>query len=141
MKRFIDKTNTVAVTSAIYYAERLLTAGSPMMLELEAKNDWKYNSGTGKEVVEKLLWCTKVPEVRLYKPWNHWSKVIGYTDGKNIYINARKLPSMSYQDVVGNLCHEFSHLAGLSHGNNYKTEDKVRFSVPYFISENISRWL
>lgn len=72
-----------------------------------------------------------------YKPFNPFSKVVGYTvhdddlTNDTIYINLRKLPSMSPQEVAGNILHECLHLINFGHGSNKLTKDK-RKSVPYF---------
>jgi hypothetical protein len=139
--RFVNFTLNSLVNEAIVSATSLLKKGSRLLLELEDKNDFLYDSGSGWAIVGKIANCQKVAEVRLYKTWNPWSKVMGYTNGVNIYINSRKLSSMSQADLVGLLCHEYLHIVGFRHGNNYKTKEKCEKSVPYFVSENISRWL
>jgi hypothetical protein len=128
------------IASAIVEANRLLSVNSPMIDELKLKNDFKYASGSGEEVVKKLLAPTEPVSVFIYRPWNKWSSALGYFDGKSIFVNVRKLP-INRADLVGLLCHEFAHYAGFNHGNNYKTNDKILFSVPYFISENVRKWI
>lgn len=139
--RFVNNTNNATVDRAIKIAEELLKPDSKMMLDLMVKNDWKYDSGDGIAVVSKIQ-APKAPiEVNFYKPWNRWSSAIGYFDGKAIFINIRKFPFMYIDDIVANLCHEYMHYVGFHHGNNYKTEEKCLYSVPYFVSENIKLWI
>lgn len=139
--RFDNRTNQTSIDLAIQYALNLLNPNSKMILELTNKNDFKFNSGTGQEVVAKLLEMREPIKIFTYKPMNPWTKAIGYFDGESIHINLRKLPSMTAKDVVANLLHEYSHYCGFTHGNNFYTTEKSKFSVPYFISDNIGKWL
>jgi hypothetical protein len=134
-------TTQAKISEAILIAEKLLDVNSPMMNEIRLKNDFKYNSGKGVDIFLNLLKERPLVKVFTYKPWYAYSKAIGYSDGVSIHINIRKLPSMDVLDVVGNLVHEYCHVASYNHANNYKTEEKVKFSVPYFCSENIKRWI
>lgn len=142
MKRFSVNVIDEKVVKAAEIAEALLTENSKMMLELSQKSDWKYKPVLyGKELVEQLCEPRDTIPVFTYKPFYWRSSVIGYFDGKAIYVNLRKLPTMTVEDVASNLLHEYCHYAGFSHGNKYKTHDKVLYSVPYFVSENFKRWL
>jgi len=85
--------------------------------------------------------CEKVAPIFFYKPFNVFSKAMGYSDGKAIYLNSRKFKDFSFNDLVGLLLHERLHMVGFSHGNNYKTAEKCLYSVNYFVSENIERWI
>lgn len=73
-----------------------------------------------------------------YRPFNPWSSVVGYTvhdddlTNDTIYINLRKLPKMSPEEVAGNIMHECLHLINFGHGTNKLTKDKIK-SVPYFL--------
>lgn len=139
--RFENRTIQPEIAQAIEIAERLLLSMSKMMIELEDKNDWKYNSGQGKDVVINLQLRQAPLKVFTYKPINPWSSAIGYFDGFSMHINTRKLPFMSVKDIAANLLHEYCHYAGFTHGNNYKTKDKCLYSVPYYVSENIDKWI
>lgn len=141
MKRFYINVINEKIKLAATDAEKLLEAESEMMKDLLFKNDFKFNSGTGYQVCEKLQLFNKSVPVFTYKPFNPFTKSMGYSDGKAIFINIRKLDSFSHQDLVGLLLHEYCHMVGFSHGNNYKTADKVKYSVPYFVSENVGEWL
>jgi hypothetical protein len=141
MKRFQNLTNQQKISDAILIAENLLSFKSNMMTEIKLKNDFKYGSGTGENVFQELYKDHPIVNIYTYRSFNPWSAAIGYSDGKAIYTNVRKLPSMSVVDVVGNILHEYAHYCGFSHGNNYKTEEKCLYSVPYYLSENIEKWI
>lgn len=141
MKRFQNMTTSTKIDAAIEIAERLLSVGSKMLTEISTKNDFKYNSGTGLDIAVDLRITREPVKVFTYKSFNPWSAAIGYFDGKAIHINIRKLPNMDAIDVARNLCHEYSHYCGFGHGNNYKTKEKTLYSVPYFISENLQKWI
>lgn len=143
--KFRNETGRYIVTAAADNASRLLSPLSRMLEDLRTKNDWKYGVVSGEQVYETFMDCEKVLPVRIYRPKWCFSKAIGYFDGDAIYLNRYKLDGLSNMQLVGLLCHEYSHAAGFNHGlglrANYKTRDKVKYSVPYFISENIGRWL
>lgn len=139
--RFQNNVIDKKIADAIKDAERVLAANSPMYKELIEKHDWKYNSGTSEEICVKLALAKNPLPVFVYKPWNPWTSAIGYFDGKAVYINSRKLPEMSQRDIAANLIHEYAHYSGFTHGNNYPSQDKSLCSVPYYLSQNISRWL
>lgn len=141
MKRFTNMTTQQKISDAILIAEKLLEYNSKMLIEISKKNDFKYNSGKGVEVALALHSERSLVKVYTYKPFNPWTSAIGYSDGKNVYVNVRKLPGLSLVDLVGNICHEYCHVSGFAHGSNYKTKEKCLFSVPYFVSENISKWI
>lgn len=141
MKRFYCNVIDSKINEACKIAEKLLTPNSNMLLDLLAKNDWKYNSGSGEEVYQKIVNCKRTASVFTYKSKWPWSAALAYSDGLNIYFNTRKLGVMDVQDIVATLCHEYAHVAGFSHGNNYPSDDKNKFSVPYHISSNIGKWL
>jgi len=139
--RFENRTLDKNINAAIITANQLLDFDSVMTGVLLDKNDWKYNSGTGKEVFGMIMDYHKIAPVFFYKPFNPFTKAMGYSDGKAIYLNSRKFKDFSFNDLVGLLCHEYLHMVGFSHGNNYKTEEKCLYSVNYFVSENIGKWL
>lgn len=139
--RFKNRTVHSKIDHAIWDAHRLLQPESSMMKTLEAKQDFKFGSGAGRDVVIGLLFPLVPLQVFTYRPINPFTSAIGYFDGEATHINSRKLPAMEHKDIVANLLHEYSHYAGFKHGNNYKTQEKVLYSVPYYISENINRWL
>lgn len=146
MNRFDNRTlNTDFINQAITKANELLHHDSAMMKELLIKNDFRFNSGTGYQVCEKIGNCTKVAPIFFYKPKWRWSKAIGYSSNGEIYLNSYKFKSLTLADLVANFCHEYCHIAGFNHGTgttaNYPSEEKNKFSVPYFVSSNISKWI
>lgn len=138
---FENRTNNPEITKAILKAEKLFRPDSTMMFDICKKNDFKYNSGTGEEVFQRIVNYKETVPVFTYRSRNPFTRALGYSDRYGIHINTRKLQGMSIQTLVGLLCHEYLHQVGFSHGNNFKTQDKVLYSVPYFVSENIGRWL
>lgn len=145
MSRFENRTLDRKLDEYIQDARTLLLPNSPMMLELLSKDDFKYNSGKGYDIHQKIVKFSEVVPVFLYKPFNPFTSAMGYSDGKSIHINKRKIGTMARTDLIGLLLHELMHQIGFNHGTgrtrNYKTEDKCLFSVPYFISSNVHRWL
>lgn len=129
------------VNHAIKQVEKLLTEDSSMIKELSTKNDFKYGSGVGESVVKKLLKEREPINVYSYRPWNPLTKAVGYYDGKYIHINVKALATFDFEKLCGLLLHEYSHYCGFSHGSNWKDKEKVLYSVPYYLSENITRWV
>lgn len=129
------------IDEAVKIANSILTAGSSLINELSNKDDFQYNSGHGIQVALNLILVRDPVNVYSYKSLNPFTKAIGYFDGEAIWINLRKLPTLSKEEIIGLLLHEFSHYCGYKHGNNYKTEEKCKNSVPYFLSENVKRWI
>ncbi len=126
---------------AIKWAESLLKASSPMIMDLLQKTDWKYNSGSSSDVVLCLLTPREPVNVYTYRPWNPFSRSIAYTDGKSINFNINKIGQLSESEIAGSLLHEYSHICGFTHGNNFPSEDKNKFSVPYYLSQNVKKWI
>jgi predicted metallopeptidase len=142
MKRFQNMTNQQKVNDAIVVAESLLSFNSNMMSEIKAKNDFAFDSGTGIQVYDKICKCEAVAPVYTYKAKWFLSKALGYSDSTGVYLNLRKLDSISYKELIGLLCHEWLHYGPhFTHGNNYPSEFKNKFSVNYFVSSNISKWI
>jgi hypothetical protein len=139
--RFINKTLNPKVTDAIYLANNLLASESKLITDIRYKNDWKYN--TPANFIDELLKVRPPISVFFYRSFNPFTKVLGYYQSGQININVKKvsLESFATEDLVGLLLHEYAHYCGFTHGNNYKTQDKVMYSVPYYLSENIKNWL
>lgn len=142
--RFQNNVLSKKVAAAIIDAELLLDpVNSPMLKEFKNKNDFKYNSGTGDEVYTRIAECNVVAPIFTYRPKWRFSRAIGMTQNGAIHLNIYKLESLSHNDLTGLLVHEYLHLCGMGHGNNYKTAEKVKYSVNYYASEAISqgKWL
>lgn len=136
--RFINNTFDLNVNRAIENANKLLTLYSKMANDITLKTDWKY--GINGDVLKTLLQEREPIVIYTYRPWNPWTKAIGYFDGKSIHINIKRMP-MDTVELTGLLLHEYSHYCGYTHGNNYKTDEKCLYSVPYYLSENVEKWL
>lgn len=139
--RFENRTTNLELNALINKANELLHYDSVMMRAVISKKDFKYRSGLGAFVHYAFMTCDKTAPVFFYKPKWAWSKAMGYSDGKAIHLNSRKFGSFTEADIIGLLIHEYSHIAGFSHGSNYPSEEKNKFSVPYFLSSNIEKWL
>jgi hypothetical protein len=127
------------IGQAIKECELLLVENSNIMEEIKTRV-FKFDSGLGHQIVANLLKERPPVSVFVYKAKNPWSAALGYYDGKAIYINTRKLP-INKRDLIGLLLHEYTHFCGYTHGNNWPSEEKNVYSVPYFISSNIARWI
>lgn len=129
------------VATAWKQAEKMLTPESPMMLALRAKNDWRFDSGTGSLVHENMLRLSAPMRVELYWPRNRFTSAIGTYYKGTLRINGYKLPHLSVPKLVAHLCHEYAHHMGFNHGSNYYSKEKGLYSVPYYISDNMEKWL
>lgn len=71
-------------------------------------------------------------ELTTYTPWNMFSKAISYRNtGSNVvYFNTRKNPR-PIPEMVNTLIHEWLHVVGFDHGNNYAAgkENTVNYAV------------
>lgn len=148
-------TNHGSISDAIQKVERLLLPESPLM---KAAQEVKWRFGLEKYgpyyVSNKLAWGprgsayddesdTHEPiKIFTYKPAWRFTKAIAMTNGDGaIHFNIYKINKTSLESKVGTILHEYAHLCGFKHGNNYKTKEKCLYSVPYFLSENVKRWL
>lgn len=141
MIRFNNCTLNDNISHAIKQVERLLTEESSMIKELKSKNDWQFNSGSAENVVSSLLKTRDVVDVYTYRSINPFSKAVGYYDGEAIHINLNRIKTFNFEDLCGLLLHEYSHHCNFKHDNNFKTKQKCLYSVPYFLSENVTRWV
>lgn len=123
---------------AISEAERLLLPDSPLMA-LVSITKFKYGAESI-DVVGELTKNREPINIYTYRPWNPFTKAIGYYDKKGIHININILKNFDFKKIVGLLIHEYSHYCKFHHGNNFVTENKKKYSVPYFLSENVTRF-
>ena len=139
--RFENKTFNHDIRLAITIASTLLSEKSKMIEEIKTKNDFVFGSGDGLKVAANLLLDRPLVPVFLFKSINPFTRSLGYFDGKAIFINRRSLDKLSIVQLTGLMLHEYSHYCGYGHGNNFKTKAKTETSVPYFLSENIQKWI
>jgi hypothetical protein len=139
--RFNNKSISREISIATEKADELLNIDSVAMNEVWLKRDWKFTNINSSKIVEFLTRPRLTVDVYTYKPFNPWTKAIAYFDGKAIHFNIRKLPNLSVAEITGTLLHEYAHYCGFTHGNNFKTKEKCLYSVPYFLSENVHKWL
>lgn len=151
MIRFINKTGIEKIDFAIADADRLLAPESKMMIDVFNKRDWKYDSGNSSVICYRLSMENQIPMlIGTYAPRYRNSKAIGSYSRGVLEYNKYMLPFLDHVELVGNLVHEWAHHCGFHHRDpgiwgkirqNYKTENKVKYSVPYWLSENVERWL
>ncbi len=140
---FINKTGSEKIDRAIEFVDLLLKGciDPKYFMEriLEKQFTYiEYGQGVFKTLIDTRVKAETNPiDILPYKPKWPWSKAIGYSDGKNIYVNMRKIDALTVADYVGNLVHEFCHVAGFSHGDNYKKGKEN--SVPYWCGELAKR--
>ncbi len=139
--RFNNKIVNPKLDEACKIADDLLQTGSKMIEEVSKKNDFKYDSGMGMFIALNLIRVREPIKINSYKPFYPFTKALGYFDGEAIWINIRKMEVLAVNDLVGLLLHEYAHYCGYKHGNNFKSKDKCITSVPYFLSENIAKWI
>ena len=95
---------------------------------------------TGAELLKPDQDHTMDFDLTLYRSFNPWSKVKGYTkpDTLRIWLNSRFYRKSSWTsiDIAANLAHEWIHKMGFDH--DYYYNDDRPFSVPYAIGNLIS---
>jgi predicted metallopeptidase len=101
----------------------------------------KFNLSTynGKQVWQTMFQTELTVEVREYKTWNPWSKVIGHAKGNVIYFNMRK-KDLSQQDSVEFILHELMHLWGFKHKGNKVTAFNLK-TVPYLVARMFAKYI
>jgi hypothetical protein len=135
---YINNTlNNPKIDAAIILAQYLQDPEQPLMESILVKSDWKYKTPSNPQLKEMLLSNPSPITILTYRPIYKWSKAISYYKDGTININLYKLPYLTVWELASNLVHERMHHLGFSHGNNFKTKDKVLYSVPYFASEFI----
>ena len=144
MKRFNLCAVSTKLEIAIDEVKYLLSYNTPMMVDILGKQDWKYNSGTGLSVHDSLLKERDVINVYIVPSKN--TKAVAYFQNGNIYIYQSYLDYSSIGELIGTLLHEYAHYCGFNHNSsfgtsNFKTKAKCLYSVPYYLSENVARWI
>jgi hypothetical protein len=144
MKRF----NLCAISTKLEIAmdevRYLLSYNTPMMVDILGKQDWKYNSGTGLAIRDSLLKERDV--INVYVAPSKNTKAVAYFQNGNIYIYQSYLDTALLVELAGTLLHEYAHYCGFNHNSsfgtsNFKTKAKCLYSVPYYLSENVARWI
>ena len=101
------------------------------------KFNFTYHSGV--HVAANIAASELKMQIKLYKTWNPYSKVIGYASDNTIYVNERKL-NLSLKDRVENFFHESLHTLGYSHKGKTNNEFN-RGTVPYKVAEIFVKYL
>lgn len=148
--RFQNRTIHKEIDLAIKDAERLLAFDSPMMRDIRKKTDFQYDCGTGLEVAGNLLIPRATVPVFTYRPKYSGTSAVGNYDKGTISVNIYAIPELDHDEWVAWLLHELGHHHGFHHidpgwwgyvRRNYQTDNKNKFSLPYFITVNTKRWL
>lgn len=140
--RFVNMTNNASLNEAAQKAEMLLEPGSKMLWELWHKDDFKYETEKNGDHYLKLIENREPVKILTYKPLWRFTSAIAMTSGDGaIHFNIYKLDKTSLASKVGTILHEYAHICGFKHGNNYRTKEKDQFSVPYYLSSNVEKWL
>lgn len=145
MNRFINNSTNRLLSEYIQDATTLLLPNSVMIADLKNKNDWRYNSGNGLNVAVKLMQAGNAVPVYVVPKTRNTSAVAYFQNGKT-FLYADYVESASQEDIVGTLLHEYAHHQGFNHfsswgTSNYKTQEKCLYSVPYYLSSNVKKWL
>ena len=82
---------------------------------------FNFTRDKGIDVAHKINESEITMNIKSYRTWSPFSKVIGHAKGDTIFINTRKL-DLSLEDRIENLFHEYLHLLGYSHKGNYVNE-------------------
>ncbi len=147
--RFINKANNENISEACKIAHDLIEfresklhrAISEKVFKWARNNDEKAFIG-GHDASARLRNGPMNIAVKPYRPGWRFSRAIAMTKGGGvIFFNEYKLNKLSVIDIASTLCHEYSHECGFSHGGNLKTKYKCEWSLPYYLSENVSKWL
>ncbi len=147
--KFINMTNNSDLTPACRIAEDLINNPLSQMhqdlLRVDYYFRWSWdNKGSNlSDQVECRFRIINGPEevkVFTYRPKWPFTKAVAYADKKGIHFNIYKVDKTDLASKVGTLLHEYAHKCEFGHGNNFKTEEKVKFSIPYWLSSNVSRW-
>jgi hypothetical protein len=144
MKRFNNCAVSGKLELVINSANIQLSEPSHLLDDCFNKNDWKYNSGTGLDVFTALT-KERTP-INVYVVPSKNTKAVAYFQNGKIYIYQNYLDTASITNLAGTLLHEWAHYCGFNHNSsfgtsNFKTKAKCLYSVPYYLSENVSRWV
>lgn len=143
MSKFKQNAISEKLKFCIKLADEKLSPGSKMMNYISIKNDWKYDSGSGEDVVKALLKPKAPICVYVVKP-KRKTKAVAYYQNGDIYLYSTYLETAPLESIVATLVHEYSHYCGFHHNSrfwtsNFKTQHKVDFSVPYHLSDGIEK--
>lgn len=148
--RFINRTNIEFISDAAKKADSLLDPSSLLINDLYNKNDWRYNSGAGVRVALAMSSGAIKLQIFTYRPKNPFTAAVAHCDYDGIHFNIYKVNKLSMASIIATLLHEAAHDRGFHHIDpgwwgkrraNYKTEEKCLYSVPYYLSENVGKWL
>lgn len=109
-------------------------------LSIVAKSGpYNHTSDDGAAVAERIRSAGAAIAVTPYTAFLPWSKVIGYSTGKQIFVNTRKL-DLPLHNRVSNIMHEAMHVLGYKHKGNRVT-DYNKQTVPYRVGKLFAEYV
>ena len=138
MIRFSVSVNESKLKTAGYWAERYISMFPSADLPFTF-NHTKDNLHDVRLKVHKAQEVDLTIEVKTYRPMWRRSKTIAYAEGRTIFVNEYKIPSLDVADYVGNFVHEAMHVLGYSHKGNRVTAYNLK-TVPYAFGRAASLW-
>lgn len=132
------------IQGAITLAEQYLVKDSKLIYTIEHKVDWKYDSFKQGPIHRNLIKMRGEVVIKCITPEREGTAMIAnYPGGALIELNALTVGTLSKHRLAGAILHEYAHYCGYHHQGrgpigylrrNYRTEDKNKYSVPYFIT-------
>jgi hypothetical protein len=102
-------------------------------------DSFNYTNDHGIDVAVKISGSNLKMQIKSYKTWSIFSKVIGYASKDTIFVNTRKL-NLPLKDRVENFFHEPMHLLGYSHKGNSVNAFNLG-TVPYKTASMFVKYL
>jgi hypothetical protein len=129
MSYFYLQTHNCKIKDAAKEAERYISA----LIEGEIKlpDFFTHTSDTPLEVIQNFKSGSSIP-VREYTSSWFYRNVLGYFDGRAIYVNTRFSKNADIASIAGNLVHEYCHSLGYKHKGDKVTTYNLQ-SVPYVL--------
>lgn len=153
--RNFDTRDKAKVNSAVEILKKVVNSPEfkerVLSFSFEGQNQFYQNNGMSNQEIYDLIMSGEeilMPsadhvmnfDLTLYRSWNPFSKVKGYTlpDTMRIWINKKffRKQSWSEVDVAANMAHEWVHKIGFGH-DYYFTPDRP-YSVPYAIGNIVA---
>lgn len=153
--RNFTEEDLVKLTKAIEILEQIMNSNllRKKILEFNYKGTTSFhqnNNLTNQEIYQLIMRGAEVLkpdedytmdfDLTMYRSWNPWSKVKGYTkpDTMRIWIHSKfyRLSSWTPVDIAANLAHEWIHKVGFGH--DYYYNDDRPFSVPYAVGSLVA---
>lgn len=109
--------------------------------QVRAIDFFNHTTDSGFEVARKIQTFDGTITLKMYRPWNPWTKANAYRSGNVIYFNDRK--SFNVIDYAVTIYHEFCHVLGYGHKTNYVTKynlGTVNYRISIMFAEYIKAY-